>query len=712
MMRLCLGSLLILLALQVPPAGAQTGNATWATTVSRDFTEPAWWDQGVVFVGNWEPLLFRLRHGGDVPVDIVERYQREHTEETVLKLKEAGVNMIITHFYKAGLEAEKEDVELAKRLAALCHKHGMKIGTYIGGTIFAETLLRDTPEAKDWVRYDEHGDAVRYGEQTYRYRPDFNHPGYVEHMKRVAKVAIEEVKTDLIHFDNHALIAPPWTGNTPEINRRFREFLVKKYTPEQLKNRLGFADIRAVTVPTWHGLNQPSTMSPIADPVIQEWIDFRCQDLAKYYGKLGDYIRRLNPNVVVELNPHGIYGTNRAFLNGVDHARLLPHGSVFWSEEPNEAQVNERGILVSKIRSFKLARSLDQTLFIYTGAQRADPVRRSYRLLMAEAMAFNRNCLGDIGQPLTAYEIPDDMRRYIRFYLENNRHYSATRTVADVAVVRSLPSLAYNSLAPHLETTLMEQLLIQHKIPFDIIFDQNLANLSKYRAVILASQESLPDKAVEQLRQYVRGGGGLVATGNTSMYNEWRRLRADYGLSDVLGIHLQQDRKLPAEKRGVFGSGRVAYLPRVAPAKEIPGLGFEGPARTAVASPMGAVGFGQAYWTLPANAERLVAAIRYAAGGPFAVEFDGAPLTTVMELTEKKDASERILHWINYKLESPVDPAVVTACAPKGKKIASVSLLSPDGRVPETVVLKREGDRVRFRLPALEVYNVAVLKLE
>ena len=73
MMRLCLGSLLILLALQVPPAGAQTGNATWATTVSRDFTEPAWWDQGVVFVGNWEPLLFRLRHGGDVPVDIVER---------------------------------------------------------------------------------------------------------------------------------------------------------------------------------------------------------------------------------------------------------------------------------------------------------------------------------------------------------------------------------------------------------------------------------------------------------------------------------------------------------------------------------------------------------------------------------------------------------------------------------------------------------------
>ena len=52
------------------------------------------------------------------------------------------------------------------------------------------------------MRYDEHGDAVRYGEQTYRYRPDFNHPGYVEYMKKVVRVAIEDVKTDLIHFDN------------------------------------------------------------------------------------------------------------------------------------------------------------------------------------------------------------------------------------------------------------------------------------------------------------------------------------------------------------------------------------------------------------------------------------------------------------------------------------------------------------------------------
>src|SRR5271157_515602 len=86
------------------PAPAQIGRATWSTTVQKTFTEPGWWDQGVVFVGNWEPLAFRRRQGG-VSVDVKESYRREHTEETVLKLKAAGVTMVITHFYKMGLDA-------------------------------------------------------------------------------------------------------------------------------------------------------------------------------------------------------------------------------------------------------------------------------------------------------------------------------------------------------------------------------------------------------------------------------------------------------------------------------------------------------------------------------------------------------------------------------------------------------------------------------
>jgi len=698
-------TLSIALLLSATAALGQIGNATWAAAVSRNFTEPAWWDQGVVFVGNWEPLIFRLRHGGaNMPVDMVDSYNREHSEDTVLTLKRAGVNMIITNFYKMGIAAEREDIEAARRLAVLCHKHGMKIGTYIGGTMFAETLLRDLPEAKAWIRRDEHGDPIRYAAQTYRYRPDFNHPGYVEYMKKISRMAIEYIHTDLIHFDNHALIAPPWTGATPEINRRFREFLHRKYTPAQLKQRLGFSDISAVTVPSWQGISHPSEISPITDPVMQEWIDFRCQDFAEYYGTVADYIHKLDPNVVVELNPHGIYGTNRAFLNGVDHARLVPHGSVFWSEEPNEAQVDGQGNLISKIRSMKLARSLNQTLFSYTGTARSDPEKRSHRLLMAESMAFNRNSLGDVGDPLDVTKLDQDALTYIRFYHRHNAHFSSTRVVADVALLRSFPSLAYNSVEPQLETTLAEQLLIQYKIPFEYVFDQDLPNLSRYRAVILADQESLSDKAAEQLSNYVNHGGGILATGRTSLYNDWRRNRGDFALAATLGVHYLPG-KLPAASRHEFGRGRAAYIPAIESVDHIPGLGpGKAPGQA------GAGAFGNRYWKTPHNSDELLQALRWVVQGPFSVEFESAPLTTVMELTEKTGGRERVLHWLNYKLPTAVEPAYVTVSTLENGRVASIEVLSPDRPVAATIPFEQNRNRVRFQMPALEVYNMAVIR--
>ena len=210
----------------------------------------------------------------------------------------------------------------------------------------------------------ENGDPVRYAGQPFRYRVDFNHPGYVEHIKRVLRVAIEEVKADFIHLRQRPAPSTADDRRYPgDQTGAFANSCTESTRRRRLKERFGFSDISNVRVPSWSGIANPAVKATITDPLLQEWIDFRCYDLADYYGKLATYIRQLNPNVVVELNPHGISGANRAFLSGVDHARLVPHGSVFWTEESNDAQVDAEGILVSKIRSFKVARTLDRTLF-------------------------------------------------------------------------------------------------------------------------------------------------------------------------------------------------------------------------------------------------------------------------------------------------------------------------------------------------------------
>src|SRR4051794_19772249 len=74
------------------------------------------------------------------------------------------------------------------------------------------------------------------------------------------------------------------------------------------------------------------------------------------------------------------------------------------------------------------------------------------------------------------------------------------------------------------------------------------------------------------LAEYVDRGGAILVTGRTSLYNDWRRRRADFALAPVLGVHYPPAR-LPPPARHEFGRGRAAYLPPIESVDKIPGIG-------------------------------------------------------------------------------------------------------------------------------------------
>ena len=116
-----------------------------AREVAPQVSPPAWLDsEPLITVGNWDSMpIFRRRVGGGTTWQ-EDDYRKEHSEETVRKLKELGVTMAIIHFYKGfGLEAEKEHEEDARKLASLLHKYGIRVGVYIGSTIAYETFLAE-----------------------------------------------------------------------------------------------------------------------------------------------------------------------------------------------------------------------------------------------------------------------------------------------------------------------------------------------------------------------------------------------------------------------------------------------------------------------------------------------------------------------------------------------------------------------------------------
>jgi len=655
--------------------------------------KPEWLKGPIVMKGsNQEPLIFQLRRGG-VTTRTEANYLRSHTAENVMEIKEFGGTFFMSHVFKGfGIEAERPEIELAKKLAPLLHENGIKMGTYVGSSIAYETFLVEKPEAEEWLVPDYLGQPVTYGEQFFRRRPYFGHPGYREYIRQVINIAINEIGSDLIHFDNPANQAVPAVFHHPMAIQDFREFLKNKYTPAKLKERIGFSDVSRVVPPAFPN---PGSFQSFDDPITQEWIDFRCQKLADYYKEMSDYIRNLNPDVAVEFNPHGITGNNRAWESSVDFARLLSHTDVFWCEDGNPASVTQDGILISNIRSYKLGRIFNNLVFNGTGGS---------ILMVAETMAYNPNSVTSPG---------NSFKHYVTFYRNNFEHYGNTKNVADVAILRSFPSMAYSNYNTHQSTVLFEQVLIQCKIPFDIIYDEHLKDLSKYSVLILANQESLRDDQLDLIREFVRQGGGLIATENSSLFDEWRRERESFGLKDLFGIEKpisirsmrMQDggalesieefemRQAGKTIKNQVGKGRVAYIPLIEPSKRRPPTSS----------------MRNSYWKLPLNYSEMAESVKWAAGKELSVEVK-APLTVTMELAEQEN--KRILHLINFNIEKEksVKDISVSLKIPEGKQVKEVLLLSPDREGTESLPYTFKDGRAVFKVPRLDVYDLVVTK--
>jgi len=79
------------------------------------------------------------------------------------------------------------------------------------------------------------------------------------------------------------------------------------------------------------------------------------------------------------------------------------------------------------------------------------------------------------------------------------------------------------------------QALIEGRVPFDMVHDQLLDRTSPYRTLILPNIAALSDAQCAQLKAFVDRGGNLIATHETSLYDEWGVRRKDFGLASLFG---------------------------------------------------------------------------------------------------------------------------------------------------------------------------------
>ena len=157
--------------------------------------------------------------------------------------------------------------------------------------------------------------------------------------------------------------------------------------------------------------------------------------------------------------------------------------------------------------------------------------------------------------PLSHRKEMDVIRKYNRFIKDNPHPFFRTVSLAKIALIWPQRAGNYYSGAPIPLTDFTKEIksvragniseefygfydgLSREHFPFDVIDEEALnGNLSKYDLIILPNAISVTSAEGDKIREFVAGGGNIIATFESSRYDENGKMFDQPGLSDLFGI--------------------------------------------------------------------------------------------------------------------------------------------------------------------------------
>jgi hypothetical protein len=120
----------------------------------------------------------------------------------------------------------------------------------------------------------------------------------------------------------------------------------------------------------------------------------------------------------------------------------------------------------------------------------------------------------------------------------HQQYLAGRRPMARVGLVYSQQSAWYTSAKVEDHALGWYQALVESRIPFEMVHDRLLdaEQLAAYKTLILPNLTALSDGQCDQLRGFVKRGGSVVATHETSLYDEWGARRKNFGLAEMFGV--------------------------------------------------------------------------------------------------------------------------------------------------------------------------------
>jgi len=163
------------------------------------------------------------------------------------------------------------------------------------------------------------------------------------------------------------------------------------------------------------------------------------------------------------------------------------------------------------------------------------------------------------------YDTPVAMANW---HAKNEQYLGRRQPVATVGIVYSQRNHDFfgrddGELMVSLPQRGFMQALTRARIPYVLVHADDLERDAKgLRVLILPNLGSMTDAHIAAIRSFATGGRGIVASGATSLFDEWGDARSDLALSDLFGVSLPSShplRTLASRRQAAIDSGQT-YL--------------------------------------------------------------------------------------------------------------------------------------------------------
>ena len=304
-----------------------------------------------------------------------------------------------------------------------------------------------------------------------------------------------------------------------------------------------------------------------------ESTDSRSALYRKYYEIYMDRVAavwKLWQDTAIEKARHSVYAGNLSGIRTVKNVNRLSKIAA-WFYADNQGRSGDTPIWMCAqegrlARAVAGGRKVTNSVGSYAsglpGWRHTSKTKEEATLWMAQATASGMvpsyHWLG--GQPLDT-RWKETGRSFFSWIAENETHFLNRNTLANIAVLYPQSTISFYSSNGTRERKLNGQVidstdyleglyaaLLEGRFLFDFIHQEDLSaeSLKKYRALLLPNAAYLRDSECEAIRNYVAAGGSVLATFETSRYNEWGEPREDFGLREIFGVSIAGELVGPA----------------------------------------------------------------------------------------------------------------------------------------------------------------------